>query len=50
MLAAGGRPTNLDNDWARLTVFVVGASWGCLDIFSHPSFLSLSLSLSLWDG
>ena len=53
MLAAGGRPTNLDICRARVCcVFVVGASWGCLEIFfSRLSFLfSFSLSLGWMDG
>ena len=53
MLAAGGRPTNLDICRARVCcVFVVGASCGCLEIFfSRLSFLfSFSLSLGWMDG
>ena len=40
------RPTNLDNSWARAYCACSKCGWGCLDIFS----LSSSLSLSLGDG
>ena len=46
MLAAGGRPTNLDNGRARAICVCSRCGWGCLYIFSlayHFSFLSPSL-------
>ena len=49
VLAAGGRPTNLDNGRARAYCVCSRCKLGCLDIFSlvyHFPFLSPSL----WDG
>ena len=45
-LPVPGRPTNLDYSWPRPTALTVGASGGCLDIFSlidHFSLLSPAL-------
>ena len=35
-----GRPTNFDKSRDRATVFALGASGSCLDIFSRLSYLS----------
>ena len=51
MLAAGGRPTNLDNGRAR-AYCVYCADEGCLDIFSLAyrfSFLALLDGWMTWD-
>ena len=38
-LPVPGRPANLYDSRARASVLAVGAGGGCLDIFSHLSFL-----------
>ena len=48
-LPVPGRPTILITVGQGPTTLAVGAGGGCLDIYSHLSFLS-SFSLSLGDG
>ena len=51
-LPVPGRPTILIIAGQGPTALAVGAGGGCMDIFSlvyHFSFLTLSLSLSLWE-
>ena len=38
-LLVPGRPTSFDYSSARTSALAVGADGGCLDIFSHLSFL-----------
>ena len=47
-LAVPGRPTSLDKSRARAYCSCSRCGGGCLDIYSHLSFLS-SFSLSLGD-
>ena len=48
-LSVLARPTNLDTRGQGPIALVIGAGWGCLDIFVSSTFL-FSFSLSLGDG